>query len=355
MDLSEKKIALIIPDFNFGGEEHRVTYFANNYLLYFKEVYLISPEGFSLRNLDIRVKHYNINVRNPFNIFKVLIFLNRNEVNYLQGHKRATLPYLFLAEKLLNTVSLFNFDNIYLKFNRICALITPHHIAYLSDILKEFYMPYYKNSKYNNVTINMGGNFFKKQPQEQINDFKGKLGIDNKFVLLSLGRLDNQKNHQLLLHALSLVKNENFVCLIVGDGILKTDLLLLTTQLNLNDKIKFLGQRNDIENILNASDVLVQSSIFEGFPNVFIEAASVAVPIIATRVGSSETLVRDNGILVKSNDKLGLSSSIEEIISNYELYKQNAVFLSNSEFIKQFKREEMLKNYLRFFDKYFVL
>ncbi len=348
-DLKTKSIAIIIPDFDYGGEEHRAVFFANNYLNYFKRVYLIAPDGQSTIKLLPEVIHVRKNVRNIKNISSVLKFLKQEKIDFLQGHKRATLPYLFLAEKRLKINSLFNFDNIYLKHNRICSYITPTNIAYLSDVLKDFYHKYYLFSRFNNVTINMGGSFFQEQSADKKVETRRLLGIDNTFVVLSLGRLDTQKNHKLLLLALSKLQHRNFVCLVVGDGPLKNELFAQCDKLNLSDKVKFLGHRTDIENILNASDILVQSSIFEGFPNVFIEAASVSLPIVATNVGSSRTLIKKNGVLINSNDVNALVTAIEAVMDNYLSYKDSAIAMKNSDFLKQFTRENMLANYIHFY------
>ncbi len=350
-DLKNKKIAIIIPDFDNGGEEHRAVFFANSYLKFFNEVFVIAPDGFSSAKLSDKVKHLVVNVRNPKHIITVLKLLNKYNITYLQGHKRATLPYLYLAEKLLKVTSLFNFDNIYLNYNRICSFISPRHIAYLSDVLKDFYSPIYSSRRFDNVTINMGGTFFHPQSSEKIEATRLRLNLENKFVILSLGRLDNQKNHHLLLQALSRIKRSDYVCLIGGDGVLKAELMQTAQDLGLSSAVRFLGQRTDIEDLLNVADVLVQSSIFEGFPNVFIEAASVGLPIVATNVGSSKTLVRSNGILVESNDVEGLAKAIVVLADNYSTYKEQAVFLSGGSYLKKFHRNEMLRNYIGFYEQ----
>lgn len=348
-NLKNKKIAIIIPDFDNGGEEHRAVFFANSYLRYFDEVFVIAPDGQSTAKLSDKVKHLKVNVRSPKHIITVLRLLKKHNITYLQGHKRATLPYLYLSEKLLSVISLFNFDNIYLNHNRICSYISPRYIAYLSDVLKDFYAETYSSRRFNNLTINMGGTFYQPQLSEKIDETRKKLNIEGKFVILSLGRLDNQKNHRLLLQALSRLKRPDYVCLVAGDGILKSELIQTADDLNLSSQVRFLGHRTDIEDLLNVADVLVQSSIFEGFPNVFIEAASVGLPIIATNVGSSKTLVRNNGILVESNDAEGLAKAIDILADNYSDYKKQSVALSTDPYLKKFHRDEMLNNYIGFY------
>jgi glycosyltransferase involved in cell wall biosynthesis len=347
--LKSESIALIIPDFDYGGEEHRVVFFANSYLAHFKKVYVIAPYGLSSEKLLPDVIQVRINIRKPWHIIKVLRFLKKNRIHCLQGHKRATLPYLYLAETILHENVLFNFDNIYLNYNCLFSFISPRNIAYLSDILKDFYEKYYPSPKYNNIIINMGGVFCRIQSADIATQTKKQLGIENTFVILSLGRLDKQKNQKLLLNALSKSVNKDFVCLMVGDGGLKEELILLSKSLGIYEKVKFLGHRTDIENILNASDLLVQSSIFEGFPNVFIEAASVGLPIVATNVGASRTLIRENGILVKSQNVDELVEALKLVMCNYSQYKYHACKLAQSSFLLRFKRETMLENYINFY------
>ncbi|MEN2400551.1 glycosyltransferase [Flavobacterium sp. MC2016-06] len=349
-DLSQKSIALIIPDFNFGGEEKRVVFFANNYIDYFQNVYLFAPDGMSTKLLNPKVKHIVINVRNYKNLPSVLKIIKKEKIQFFQGHKRATTPYLLASEKFLNVKSIFNFDNIYLSYNYLCKFITPSHVVYLSDIVKNYYAPYYKKNK--NITINMGGDFYENIPANKIQDLKKELRIEEKFILLSLGRLSEQKNHQKLIEALSELKNENFICLVVGDGPLEDKIKRLIEKHQLSDKVRLLGHRTDVQNLLCISDILIQSSIFEGFPNVFIEAASVGLPIIATDVGSSRTLVENNGIIVEPNNSEQLAKAIFEMMQKYSFYKEKAKVLKDSDFLKQFHKANMLKNYISYYESF---
>jgi glycosyltransferase involved in cell wall biosynthesis len=349
-NLSNESIALIIPDFDFGGEEKRVVFFANNYLNYFKNVYLFAPNGLSTKLLDPRVKHIVINVRNYKNLPFVLKTIKREKIIFLQGHKRATMPYLLASEKFLQVKSIFNFDNIYLAYNNLCKFITPKHVIYLSDIVKDYYVPYYRKNR--NITINMGGDFYERIPMNTVQDIKRELGIEDKFILLSLGRLSEQKNHQKLIEALGELKDENFICLIAGDGPLEDKIKMSIQKYGISDKVQLLGHRTDVENLLCISDVLVQSSIFEGFPNVFIEAASVGLPIITTNVGSSRTLVENNGIVVKANDSQELAFAIRKMIKDYSFFKEKAMVLKESSFLKQFHKTEMLKNYISYYESF---
>jgi glycosyltransferase involved in cell wall biosynthesis len=347
-NLKPKTVALIIPDFDYGGEEKRVVYFANNYTKHFEKVLLFAPAGKSTELLEKKVKHIKVNTKKKINIITVLRLLKRYNVDCLQGHKRAILPYLFLAEKLLGIKVFFNFDNIYLNYNGLLSFISPKRIVYLSDVLKDFYAKYYQS--HYNTTINMGGDFFNTYDINERNESRAQLGVADKFTILSLGRLAEQKNHKLLIDALHLLQNESFVCLIAGTGPLQSELKLHVQQYGISDRVYFLGHRTDIEALLNASDVLVQSSLFEGFPNVFIEAASVGLPLISTNVGSARTLVMDNGILLKNQTPETLAEAIKKTIQELDGFKDSANQMKQSEYFRQFSKKNMLNNYVHYIE-----
>ncbi len=347
--LIDRSIALIIPDFDFGGEEKRVVFFANNYLNFFKDVYVFSPNGKSSLLLDPRVKHIKISIRNHFNIFKILLIVKKQGIFFMQGHKRASLPILIATEKLLGIQCNFNFDNIYFN-NGLSKFLMPKTIFYLSDVLKEYYESQFIG--HSNLVINMGGDFFETLTSSMIQKYRKDFGIEGKIVLLSLGRLSTQKNHRLLIEALKKISTTDYIVLCAGEGPCEEELKKLCIKNNLQKNFLFLGHRTDINLLLNVSDFLVQSSIFEGFPNVFIEAASVGLPIIATNVGSSKTLVKENGILVASNDIENLANAIDLMIKNLDSFKQNAVLLKSSDYFVQFHKNNMLSNYLAFYKSY---
>ncbi|MDN3583743.1 glycosyltransferase [Mucilaginibacter flavus] len=346
--LKSKSIALIIPDFDYGGEEKRVVNFANYYLAYFKNVYLFSPDGKSSELLSKDVKHIILNTRNPLNIISILKVIKENKIVFFQGHKRASMPFLLAAEKLLKIHSVFNFDNIYLKNNYLLKFIMPKNLIYLSDVVKSFYDKYSKGHV--NIVINMGGDFYAKLDENQNNIAKRNFNIQNEFVFLSLGRLSFQKNQKKLLNALAIIKDKDFICLIVGSGPSEKELKDLVKSNGLESKVKFLGHRTDIEQLLNIGDALVQSSFFEGFPNVFIEAVSVGLPIVATNVGSSKTLIMDNGLLVDGDSTAEFSNALIDMIDNYQKYKKAAILLRESVFFKQFHKDKMLLNYLDYYN-----
>jgi hypothetical protein len=96
--LKEKSIGIIIPDFDYGGEEKRALFFANHYASHFKKVYLFAPAGAQTRLIDSRVQQ--VQLRQGIRKHHARAPLREGAADsFIQGHKRTTFPYLYAIEK----------------------------------------------------------------------------------------------------------------------------------------------------------------------------------------------------------------------------------------------------------------
>lgn len=132
---------------------------------------------------------------------------------------------------------------------------------------------------------------------------KNELGIPNDVkVLLSVGELNENKNHEIIIKTLSKLDNKDFVYLICGKGELKGYLQNLAQEIGIGDKVKFLGYRMDVLEICKIADLFIFPSKREGLPVSLIEAMACGVPCIASDVrGNRDLLSNDN--LCKSNNE----------------------------------------------------
>lgn len=91
-----------------------------------------------------------------------------------------------------------------------------------------------------------------------------------------------------------------------------------SNRLGLNEVVQFTGYRLDVPNILCASDISVLTSRYEGIPRALMESMVLGIPVIATDVPGSRTLIRsgENGILVTHNDAPQLAVAIRYLIEN---------------------------------------
>ncbi|MBI87373.1 MAG: hypothetical protein CMG63_04750 [Candidatus Marinimicrobia bacterium] len=150
--------------------------------------------------------------------------------------------------------------------------------------------------------------------------------------LLGIGRLHEQKNFELLINAFSKTKaRERAKLLILGDGHMKKQLQKMVRELNLESKVYLMGQRDNIVDYYIQSKIFILSSIYEGFPNVLVEALANQCPIISTNcpTGPSEIINNyKNGILVENGNETQMCKAIDKLFFNKDLintFKNNAI------------------------------
>lgn len=123
--------------------------------------------------------------------------------------------------------------------------------------------------------------------------------IENKFVVGHIGRFNQQKNHIFLIRIFSEIvkQNENAVLFLVGKGELEKEIQIQINELGIQDHVIFLGVRSDVPDILSAMDVFIFPSLYEGMPNVVIEAQATGLPCVISDSITNEVKLSD---LVKS-------------------------------------------------------
>lgn len=140
------------------------------------------------------------------------------------------------------------------------------------------------------------------------------------FQIISVGRLEPQKNPELLIEAFALcAKKINANLLIVGDGSLRTTLENLCVDLGIKNRVNFFGFSANPYALIIDSDLFVLSSDYEGMGNVIVEALHCGLPIVSTDCPSGpRELLMDGkyGSLVPVNDKFALAVAIEYELKN---------------------------------------
>lgn len=143
-------------------------------------------------------------------------------------------------------------------------------------------------------------------------------------LLTSVGELNDNKNHQIILRAMAKLKNDNIHYIIAGTGENADKLLALAKELSLENNFKLLGYRTDIAEIYKASDICCFPSIREGLPVAVMEAMASGLPIVSGDNRGSRDLCQNeiNGFLCNPFSAEGFANAINAIISNTNLYNQ---------------------------------
>ena len=149
----------------------------------------------------------------------------------------------------------------------------------------------------------------------------------NEKLLVVVGRLDSQKDPHLLLDALKIVfRNKlNLRCIIIGDGVLKDDIVNKSKSYNITDKISLVGalKQSEVIEWMQISHMLILSSAYEGMPRCVVEALGCGLPVAATNVGETSRLVKPgiNGSLASERTDISLASAIEDTLENLNKYQ----------------------------------
>jgi glycosyltransferase involved in cell wall biosynthesis len=173
----------------------------------------------------------------------------------------------------------------------------------------------------------------------------GVITIPNKessglYTILSIGRISQDKNYQLLLEVIYLLKNNydiKFQLLVAGDGDpnIKDDLEAYISEHDLGNRVFLLGNRSDIGSLISTADLFVMSSLVEGFPIALLEAQALGLPCIVTDVGGCKELleITKGGITVQLHNPKDFAFQIYNLLSNPEklaTYSESAILQSKS-------------------------
>jgi starch synthase (maltosyl-transferring) len=177
-------------------------------------------------------------------------------------------------------------------------------------------------------------------------------------VIVSVGRLDPQKGLVYLLQALpkTIANHKDAHLLLVGEGSQLVALQKLAQELQIEDRVHFAGWRPDVAEILKASDVLVLSSLWEGMPNVVLEAMATGIPVVATRVEGVDELISsgENGFLVTSESAESLFMGIEEVFRDSK-HVSEIVNSAQQHISKHFTWEAIVTKYEKLYEQILLI
>lgn len=152
-----------------------------------------------------------------------------------------------------------------------------------------------------------------------------QIGLDTaQPTLITVGRLSHDKAVDDLLRAFSLIyqKKTDAALLVVGDGVERSALEALAKDLQLDERVFWLGMREDVPQLLAASDIYISASRREGLPLSILEAMMASLPLVVTDVGEVSTLVAgDAGLLVPHSDPACLAEAALKVLEMPKLGK----------------------------------
>jgi glycosyltransferase involved in cell wall biosynthesis len=153
------------------------------------------------------------------------------------------------------------------------------------------------------------------------NALRQRLGLsaDRQYVGV-IARFHPVKDHAMLVRAFAQVAIERPAVdlLLVGDGVLRTDLERQVQELGIQERVRFLGVRSDVPDILAAIDVFALTSLSEAASLTLMEAMATGLPVVVTAVGGNPDIVRDGceGLLVPRGDAAATARALGQLLDD---------------------------------------
>ncbi len=275
----------------------------------------------------INIKITNLSFLNPFKILYLKKIFELHKIEFIIINLSADLKIAGIAAKLAKIEHIIyrrgsaiairnNFLNRYIFKN-----IVTNVLANSEETKKTINQNYPKMFDINKIAVIYNGIDIQKW---DINSFKTLYQRRNDEIILgNAGRLEYQKNQKALIKIAKILKTENvnFTLLIAGEGRMKNELIQLSINEGVEDKIVFLEFVENIKDFMESIDIFLLTSFWEGFGFVLAEAMASKKSIIAFAVSSNPELVIDNynGNLVAVNDISDFAVQTKNLILNKEV------------------------------------
>lgn len=278
---------------------------------------------FALKNLSYSPFFYIITAL-PFIFFRSLSLFKIHRFNlcHCQGFLSGVLGYLFF--KLLKIPYIITVQRQEKKsFLRTLVYKNAKVCIAASSVIKR----YFQEIGVKNIEIIPNGIDLKRFENLDREKSREKLGLKDEFVIMTIARLEKVKGIKYLIEAM---KNDqlsviSYQLLIIGEGSERRNLKNLVKKLNLENKVKFLGEvpNEKIPEYLIAADCFVLPSLKEGFGIVLLEAMAANVLVVATDVGGILDIIENGktGLLVEPRNPQEIAEAIMKIYSQPEISK----------------------------------
>ena len=235
----------------------------------------------------------NISARKP------LVFTEHSTHNRRRDHKALRLP-----EKLM-----------YSQYDKVACISEA-----VRDNLSDWIGKKRANKRLEVITNGIDTDIYDKTEGVSSYECFGREGIP----VIMISRFTDSKDHPTFIRAIKNIENKSVFGVLAGDGENRPEMERLAQELGVEDRILFLGTRSDIPRLIKSSSIGVQSSNWEGFGLTAIEMMAGGIPVVASEVEGLKQVVEGGGLIFPKGDYNSLTSIIENLVGDTELYKEIA-------------------------------
>lgn len=289
-----------------------------------------------LESLGVHIVFLTIHkLYDPSALPKLLMVLRNEKIDVIQTHLRNSNILGVLAGRLLNIPVMATLHSTHARRNggffrlrimteQLLLRFGARRVIAVGQRIGEMYRDRLVDKK-----VDIVPNPVKPGPelsQEQRSSLRQEIiGDSERFLILTVGRLKPEKGLQDLLAAFAQVreKHPSTMLVVVGDGEIIGELKSQAASLGLAEDTRFTGERNDVPELMIASDIFVSSSYREGLSLAMLEAMIAGLPVLATKVGDTEYLLNEGrGLIVPPHDVAALVHGMCYLIENPRKMKE---------------------------------
>jgi GalNAc-alpha-(1->4)-GalNAc-alpha-(1->3)-diNAcBac-PP-undecaprenol alpha-1,4-N-acetyl-D-galactosaminyltransferase len=353
------KILIISPSLKIGGIERALTVIANEWIKKgFDISYISCLKGEPFYYLDPRIKLIEPAFKRTGGLLNKLMFYPKLLLYLRKTTKKISPDRVLVYGDWFSPITLLALRKtsfpVYISDRTIPEYIFKFPIPQLKQWLypeSAGFIAQTQRSK--DFKIKLFGSQLRIQVipnalPEFLDEHKVGLGRENKIIYV--GRFAWEKDPEILIRTMALISKEhqNWKLEMAGTGPLLERMKILVKELNLESKVIFLGNVNNIAKLYENASILILPSLIEGFPNTLIEAMSFGLPCICFNDIPHEDIITDqtDGFVLEQRSPEILANSIEQLILNPKLRVQIGAKARKS--VQRFEKEKITQELLAF-------
>lgn len=275
-------------------------------------------------------------IYNPLNIYYIRKYIKKGQYDVVHVHLFPSLYWVSFASKLIfkNKPKFVSTEHSthnqrrekgYLKIIDKLVYSSYDKIISISHQAQNNLIEWLKAKNKSKFVVIENGIDLKKfkeakpYPKHEIN---AKFNEDTKLICM-VGRFSEAKDQPTLIKSMKYIPS-NVHLLLIGEGPLKEKNEELVKQINLEDRVHFLGFRDDVPRILKTVDIVVLSSNWEGLPLSAVEGMAAGKPLIGSNVPGIKEVVNNYGLLFSKGNSEELANKINQLINDQLKYNEIA-------------------------------
>lgn len=332
------KILHVITSLQTGGAETLIVNLLPRFLALGHEVGLVVFNGertalterLERECPECKIYKLGTSYYNPWYVIKLIRIMRKYDIVHTHNSSPqlyAAIANMFCHKKLVTTEHSTN--NRKREQGGLLRILDKwmyrryHKVICISEVAEKMlrgYLDVNGNDNGNHIcTINNGVDvelFHNAEPLKELQT--------ERFVAVMVAGFREAKDQDTLIKAMTLLPKDQYELWLVGDGERRAILQSMVENLQLQERVKFLGLRTDVPNILKTADVVVMSSHWEGLSLSNIEGMSVGKPFVASDVNGLREVTQGYGILFPHGDAKALAEIIEKLHNDTTYYQEVA-------------------------------